>query len=134
MEKKELKCPNCSAPLVVPLGETEAVCDFCESRLKFLPDGREMEVVKTREEMKYKERVEVRRLVLQKQLQQEEAEAWRRTAADVAIRALPVVGTAMGRSLFRIALGRSTGCLGCGCLTSLLAALAAAAALIAGLA
>jgi hypothetical protein len=131
MEEKTLKCPNCSAPLHVPLGETDALCDFCESRLKLLPDGREMEVVKTREEMKYKERVEVRRLVLQKQMDQEEHEAWRRTAAQVALQALPVVGTAMGRGLFRAALGRSSGCLGCGCLSSLLAALAGALGLLA---
>jgi hypothetical protein len=130
MDEKSLKCPNCSAPLQVPMGETEVVCDFCESRLKFLPDSREMEVVKTREEMKYRERVEVRKLVLQKQLQQEEAEAWRKTAADVAIRALPVVGTAVGRGLFRAALGRWSGCGGCGCLTVILA-MAAAAALFA---
>lgn len=128
MEPKDLKCPNCSAPLNVPLGETEVLCDFCESRMKFLPDSREMEVVKTREEMKYKERVEVRRIVLQKQLEQEEHEAWRRTAAQVAIQALPVVGTAVGRGLFRAALGRSGGCMGCGCLTVLLAALTLAGA------
>jgi hypothetical protein len=131
MEEKDLKCPNCAAPLHVPLGETEALCHFCESRLKFLPDGREMEVVKTREEMKYKERVEVRRLVLQKQLEQEEHEAWRHTAAQVALQALPVVGTAVGRGLFRAALGRSSGCLGCGCFTSLLALLAGALGLLA---
>lgn len=129
MEEKDLKCPNCAAPLDLPMGETEVLCDFCESRLKFLPDTREMEVVRTREEMKYKERVEVRKLVLQKQLKQEEAEAWRRTAAEVALRALPVVGTAVGRGLFRAALGRSSGCLGCGCLTTLLALLAGILAL-----
>lgn len=134
MEEKDIKCPNCAAPLHIPLGETEVLCDFCESRLKFLPDSREMEVVKTREEMKYRERVDVRRLVLQKQLKQEEAEAWRRTAAQVAINALPVVGTAVGRGLFRAAIGRSSGCLGCGCLTAILAVLAAIAALLVGLA
>jgi uncharacterized Zn finger protein (UPF0148 family) len=131
MEEKELSCPNCAAPLDLPMGETEVVCDFCESRLKFLPDTREMEVVRTREEMKYKERVEVRKMVLQKQLKQEEAEAWRRTAAEVALRALPVVGTAVGRGLFRTALRRSSGCLGCGCLTTLLALLAGLLALAA---
>ena len=116
MEEKNIHCPNCSAPISAPVGEVELICEFCESKLKFIPDTSEMEVVKTREEMKYKERVEVRKLVLQKQLQQEEAEAWRKTAADVALKALPIVGTSVGRGLFRAALGRSAGCLGCGCL------------------
>jgi hypothetical protein len=85
-----------------------------------------MEVVRTREEMKRKERVEVQRLQLQKQLQQEETERWRQTAAQVAISALPIVGTVVGRGLFRAALGhRSGGCLGCGCLLPLLMGLAA---------
>jgi DNA-directed RNA polymerase subunit RPC12/RpoP len=115
MEEQELHCPNCSAPLKLPLGETEAYCDYCGSQLRFLPDANEMQVVRTREEMKYKERVAVQRAILQKQLEQEEAERWRRTAAQVAIAALPVVGSAVGRGLFRAALGRRGGCLGCGC-------------------
>ncbi|OYW01813.1 MAG: hypothetical protein B7X11_03880, partial [Acidobacteria bacterium 37-65-4] len=91
----------------------------------------EMEVVRTREEMKRKERVEVQRLQLQKQLQEEEAARWRQAAAQVAISTLPVVGTALGRDLFRAALGyRRGGCLGCGCLLPLLVGLAALAAVI----
>jgi hypothetical protein len=129
MDAKELHCPNCSAPLKVPPGEVDVLCDFCESRLTFIPSTQEMEVVRTREDMKRKERVEVQRLQLQKQLQQEETERWRQTAAQVAISTLPVVGTAVGRGLFRAALGRGRGCLGCGCLLPLLLGLAALAAL-----
>ena len=121
-------CPNCSAPLDVPLGEVEVACPFCESRLRFLPDASELEVVKTREEMKYKERVAVQKLLMRKQLEQEEAERWRQTAAQVAISALPVVGTAVGRGLFRAALGSRGGCLGCGCLSLALAMLTTLAA------
>ncbi len=127
METKELHCPNCSAPLKVPPGEVDVLCDFCESRLTFVPSTQEMEVVRTREEMKRKERVEVQRLQLQKQLEQEEAEKWRQTAAQVAIASLPVVGTVLGRGLFRVALGRGRGCLGCGCLLPVLGLLAGAA-------
>lgn len=123
METKELHCPNCSAPLKVPPGEVDVLCEFCESRLTFVPSTQEMEVVRTREEMKRKERVEVQRLQLEKELQQEEAAAWRQTAAQVAISALPVVGTAVGRGVFHAVLRRGGGCLGCGCLLPALAAL-----------
>jgi hypothetical protein len=126
METEALACPNCSAPLNVAMGDTDVLCEFCESRLRRLPGAAELEVVKTREEMKYKERVEVRKAILHKQLEQEEAERWRQTAAQVAISALPVVGTAVGRGLFHAALGRR-GCLPCGCLLALLGALAALA-------
>lgn len=105
------------------------ICDFCESRLKFVPEKGEMEVVRTREEMKYRERVAVQKLILEKRLKQEETERWRQTAAQVAISALPVVGATVGRELFRAALGRRSGCWGCGCLT--LAASAAALVLLA---
>jgi len=120
METQSLRCPNCSAPLNVPMGETEILCEFCESHLRRLPGADELEVVRTREEMKYKERVDIQKAILQKQLDQEEAERWRQTAAQVAIAALPVVGTAVGRGLFRAALYRR-GCLGCGCLVPVLA-------------
>lgn len=130
MDTKELHCPNCAAPLKVPPGEVDVLCEFCESRLTFVPSTQEMEVVRTREEMKRKERVEVQRLQLQKQLEQEEAQRWRQTAAQVAIATLPVVGTAMGRSLFSAALGRWRGCMPCGCLLPLLAAAAALAAVL----
>ena len=131
MDTKPLHCPNCSAPLKVPPGEVDVLCEFCESRLTFVPSTQEMEVVRTREEMKRKERVEVQRLQLQKQLQEEEAARWRQTAAQVAISTLPVVGTAMGRGLFRAALGhRRVGCLGCGCLLPLLIGLVALAAAV----
>lgn len=124
METKTFHCPNCSAPLEVAIGEVEVLCHFCESRLTLKPDAEELEVVKTREEMKYRERVAVSKAILQKQLEQEEAEKWRQTAAQVAIAALPVVGSTIGRGLFRSALGRSRGCLGCGCLLFILAAVA----------
>ena len=126
---KSLRCPNCSAPLDVPLGEVEVLCPYCASRLRFLPAQEELQVVRTREEMKYRERVAVRRALLAKQLQQEEAERWRQTAARVAIAALPVVGEAAGRTLFRAALGRAGGA-GCVCFTAaLLGALGVLAAL-----
>lgn len=128
MDTKPLHCPNCSAPLKVPPGEVDILCEFCESRLTFIPSTQEMEVVKTREDMKRKERVEVQRLQLQKELQQEETARWRQTAAQVAISALPVVGTAVGRGLFSAALGRWRGCLPCGCLLPLLVAAIALAA------
>ena len=125
MDTKELHCPNCSAPLKVPPGEVDVLCEFCESRLTFVPSTQEMEVVRTREEMKRKERVEVQRLQLQKELEQEEGDRWRQTAAQVAISALPVVGTAVGRGIFYGVLRRGRGCLGCGCLLPVLAAAAA---------
>lgn len=118
-------CPNCSAPLDLPLGETELVCDYCESRLHFVPGEAELSVVKTREEMKYKERVAVRQMVMRRELEREEAEAWRRTAAQVAISAAPAVGSAVARVAFRAALGRSAGCFGCGILFLMLLSLAA---------
>jgi len=116
MEKQAHHCPNCSAPLSLEPGQVEVLCEFCESRLKFIPGEEELEVFRKREEMKYRERVAVRKLVLEKELQKEEGERWRQTAAKVAITALPVVGSAMGRQLFNAALGRRSGCLGCGCL------------------
>jgi uncharacterized Zn finger protein (UPF0148 family) len=126
METKELHCPNCSAPLKVPPGEVDVLCEFCESRLTFVPSTQEMEVVRTREEMKRKERVEVQRLQMENELQREEAAQWRQTAAQVAIAALPVVGTAVGRGMFNSVLRRGgRGCLGCGCLLPILGALAA---------
>lgn len=116
METKALDCPNCSAPATVPLGETETVCEYCGSHLRFLPDEREMEVVRTREEMKRRERVEIQKALLRKQLDQEEMARWRETAGKVAIAALPVVGDVAGRALFRTALSRGGGgCSGCGC-------------------
>jgi len=126
MDTKNLHCPNCSAPLKVPPGEVDVLCAFCESRLTFVPSTQEMEVVRTREEMKRKERVEVQRLQFQKELSQEENAKWRQTAAQVAISALPIVGTAVGRGLFGAILGRHRfGCVGCGCLLPILTALAA---------
>jgi uncharacterized Zn finger protein (UPF0148 family) len=127
MKDEAKHCPNCSAPLDVPMGETELVCPYCASRLRFVPEAGEIEVVRTREEMKYRERVAVQKLILQKQLEQEEARMWRQTAARVAIAALPVVGSVAGRTLFRAALGRRGGCLGCGCVSFVAAALLLAA-------
>ena len=130
MDQQTLHCPDCAAPLDVPLGETEVVCPFCASKLRLIPGASELEVVKTREEMKFKERVEVQKLILQKQLDQEEADRWRQTAAQVAIASLPVVGTVVGRTLFHAALGRRGGCLGCGCLLAASSALLAAGLLL----
>ena len=131
-EARSVKCPNCSAPMIVPLGETEMDCDYCDSRIRFLPGSDEMEVVRTREEMKTRERVALAQTRMRHQLEQEEAERWRQTAAKVAIAALPVIGRTAGRAVFDAALRRrGGGCLGCGCLVPLAllaAALASAAA------
>ena len=131
-EVRSVKCPNCSAPMTVPLGETEMDCDYCDSRIRFLPGSDEMEVVRTREEMKARERVSLAQTRMRHQLEQEEAERWRQTAAKVAIAARPVIGRTAGRAVFDAALRRGGGgCLGCGCLLplALLAAgLASAAA------
>lgn len=129
-EVRSVKCPNCSAPMTVPLGETEMDCDYCDSRIRFLPGSDEMEVVRTREELKARERVALAQTRMRHQLEQEEAERWRQTAAKVAIAALPVIGRTAGRAVFDAALRRGGGgCLGCGCLVplGLLAAGAAAA-------
>ena len=123
-------CPNCAAPTTLPLGEVETVCEYCGSHLRFLPDEREMEVVRTRENMKRRERVAIQKAMLKKQLEQEELARWRETAAKVAVAALPVVGDVAGRALFRSAVHRGgAGCSGCGCLAAVAMALAALAAL-----
>jgi uncharacterized Zn finger protein (UPF0148 family) len=110
-------CSNCSAPLEVELGQVEVFCEFCDSQLRIVPGEDELAVVRTREEMKYRERVAVQKAILRQRLEREEAERWRQTAAKVAIAALPVVGRSAGRGLFNAALQRGGGCLGCGCLT-----------------
>lgn len=120
MPPRTLKCPNCSAPLEVPLGEVEVLCDYCDSHVRLVPGREELEVVRTREEMKHRERVALQQARLRQQLEQEEAERWRQTAARVAIAALPIVGRTAGRAVFDLALRRRPGCLGCGCLLPLL--------------
>lgn len=122
-------CSNCSAPLEVELGQVEVFCEFCDSHLRIVPGEDELAVVRTREEMKYRERVAVQKAILRQKLEQEEAERWRQTAAKVAIAAVPMVGRAAGRGLFNAALHRGGGCLGCGCLGFIAAALAALAIL-----
>jgi len=122
METKELSCANCAAPIFVPLGEVEAFCEFCGSHLRFLPDENEMQVVRTREEMKYRERVAVQKAILSKKLEQEERDKWRATAGKVAIAALPLIGDAAGKAVFRATLQRGGGCLGCGCVGMLIVA------------
>ena len=125
-EPRALACPNCSAPMVVPLGETEMNCTYCDSRVRFLPDSGELSVVRTREEMKSRERVELAQTRMRQQLEQEEAERWRQTAARVAIAALPILGRSAAGAAFEVALGRGGGCLGCGCLVFIVLALASA--------
>jgi len=127
METRTIHCPNCSAPLSVPLGETETLCPFCSSRLRMIPEQEELEVVRTREEMKRRERIDVQRIILQKRLEEEEAERWRQTAARVAIAALPVIGDVAGRAVFSSVM-RPQSCLGCGCLVFVVLALAMSAA------
>ena len=117
-------CPNCSAPVDVALGEVEVFCEYCDSQLRFIPDAEELEVVKTREQMKHRERVAAQQQILRNKLHHEEMDRWRATAAKVAIAAVPVVGRTAGRVMFDQAISRGGGC-GCGCL-AVLAALAAA--------
>ena len=112
-------CANCSAPLEVELGQVEVFCEFCDSHLRIVPGEDELAVVRTREEMKYRERVAVQKAILRQKLEREEAERWRQTAAKVAIAAVPLVGRAAGRGLFNAALARGGGCLTCGCLALL---------------
>ena len=128
MGEESRHCPNCAAPVDLGLGELETVCDYCRSRLRFVPDRQELEVLRTREEMKYRERIAVQREILNKQLRQEELAKWRETAGKVAIGALPVLGEAAGRALFRAVLGRGGCC--CGCLVALAALALGAASLL----
>lgn len=125
-------CANCSAPLEVELGQVEVFCEYCDSELKIIPGQEELAVVRTREEMKYRERVAVQKAILRQKLEREEADKWRQTAAKVAIHALPIVGRSAGRGLFNAALRRGGGCFSCGCL-ALLGLLAAAVSLLLGL-
>jgi hypothetical protein len=132
VDARSVKCPNCSAPMSVPLGECEMSCGFCDSLVRFLPGSGEMEVVRTREEMKTRERVALAQTRMRHELEQEEAARWRQTAANVAIAALPVLGRSAGSAIFHAALGhRGRGCLGCGCVLPLLALLAGAACTLA---
>ena len=116
MEGDSLHCPNCAAPVELPLGEVEAFCDYCASQLRFIPGAEELEVVRTREEMKYRERVAVQKQILRNRLEQEEMDRWRQTAARVAIAAVPIVGRTASRAAFDSALRHGGGCTGCGCL------------------
>lgn len=122
-------CPNCSAPVEVPLGEVEVFCDYCDSQLRFIPEAEELEVVRTREEMKYRERVAVEKQILRNKLHHEEMNRWRETAAKVAIAAVPLVGRTAGRALFGAALRKGGGC-GIGCLAVLGGLIAAVLALL----
>ena len=121
-------CPNCSAPVEVPLGEVEVFCEYCDSQLKFIPDAEELEVVRTREEMKYRERVAVEKQILKNKLHREEMDRWRETAAKVAIASVPIVGRSAGRALFGAALRKGGGC-GFGCV-AVIAAITSLAALV----
>ena len=124
MKTRHLGCPNCGAPLDVPLGEVEALCGYCRSKLRFVPEANELEVVRTREEMKHRERVAVEQQILQNRLKQQEMDRWRQTAAKVAIAAVPIIGRTAGRAAFSAAASRGGGC-GClGVIAALLAALA----------
>lgn len=121
-------CPNCSAPVTVPLGEVEVLCEYCDSQLRFIPAAEELEVVRTREEMKFRERVAVEKQILRDKLHREEMDRWRETAAKVAIASVPIVGRTAARTLFDQAVHRGGGC-GCGCL-ALLGALIAMVAML----
>ena len=110
------------------MGEVEVFCEYCDSQLRFIPDEEELEVVRTREEMKYRERVAVEKQILRNKLHREEMDRWRETAAKVAIASVPIVGRTAGRALFGAALRRGGGC-GMGCL-AVFGALVAALALL----
>ena len=84
METRTFGCPNCGAPLDVPLGEVEALCEYCRSKLRFIPEENELEVVRTREEMKHRERIAVEKQILRNKLEHEEMDRWRETASKVA--------------------------------------------------
>ena len=130
METHNLGCPNCGAPLDVPLGEVEALCEYCRSKLRFVPEENELEVVRTREEMKHRERIAVEKQILRKRLWRTVTASWPSAASKVAIAALPIVGRTAGRAAFNAAAGRGRGgCGGCGCL-ALIAALIAGGAVI----
>lgn len=116
MKPEDISCPNCGAPVDLAIGDTETVCEYCSSLLRFVPGAEELEVVRTREEMKYRERVAVQQQILRNKLEQEEMERWRQTAARVAIAALPVIGRTASRTAFDSALRHGGGCTGCGCL------------------
>ena len=116
MDAENIGCPNCGAPVVLAIGETEATCEYCNSLLRFIPEAEELEVVRTREEMKYRERVAVQKQIMRNKLEQEEMERWRQTAARVAIAAVPIVGRTASRAAFDSALRHGGGCTGCGCL------------------
>lgn len=124
-------CPNCAAPLRVSVGDVEVVCEYCGSLLRFEVTAEELEVVRTREEMKRRERVEIQKAVLRHRAEQQEMERWRRVAARVALQAMPVIGDAAGRALFRGAVRRGSGC-GCGCLALVIGLVAASLGLIVG--
>jgi hypothetical protein len=102
----------------VPLGEVEVFCDYCASQLRFIPRAEELEVVKTREQMKHRERVAAQQQILRNRLHHEEMDRWRETAAKVAIASVPILGRTAGRALFNQAVSRGGGC-GCGCLGAL---------------
>ena len=90
-----------------------------------VPGEAELAVIRTREEMGYRERVAVQKAILRQKLEREEAERWRQTAAKVAIAAVPIVGRAAGRGLFNAALRLRGGCVGSGCLALFVLLLAA---------
>lgn len=123
-------CSNCSAPLDVALGQVEVFCEYCDSHLRILPGEDELAVVRTREEMNYRERVAVQKAILRQKLERDEAERWRQAAAKVAIAAVPIVGRAAGRGLFNAALRSGGGCLGCGCLVLVILLLVLLATLV----
>jgi hypothetical protein len=112
------------------LGEVEALCEYCRSKLRFIPEENELEVVRTREEMKHRERIAVEKQILRNELEREEMDRWRETASRVAIAALPIVGRTAARAAFnQAATSGGGGCGGCGCL-ALIAALIAGGAII----
>jgi hypothetical protein len=119
VETRNLKCPNCGAPTELALGEVEALCQFCGSRVAHLPGEGELEVVRTREEVKARERLDVERLEQQRRLRELEGERWRQAAGKVAAAVLPALGRSAGRAAAEAVLARGGGCLGCGCSVAL---------------
>jgi hypothetical protein len=123
------KCPNCAAPLDAAIGDVEDICEYCGSLIRLIPEAEELEVVRTREDMKRRERVAIQKEKLRRHVEQQEMERWRRAAAGVALRAMPIIGDAAGRAIFRGALRRGgCGCIGCGLLVVLATGSAVSAA------
>jgi len=113
-------------------GEVEVDCDYCDSRVRLLPGSDEMEVVRTREELKSRERVTLEQERLRRQVSRRRPSAGARPPRAWPLPRCPCWAAARVAPRRR-ALRRPGGCLGCGCLLPLALLLAAGSALAAAL-